>query len=314
MNHTSFGKKGIILVPYAEIEGYRSGVNISQGNSRRDIYLKNCCVACLSAMNNNDEATDVALVTNIDVPEKYRSLLESSNVKILTEEFDLFKFPGDYSWALAFYKLCALYKIARKYDYHHYAYLDSDVYIQNSFNNIWAESEDYIMLYDINHGLQVAHYRHFLDEVKSYTKTDNCIVHYGGELFASNKNNALLFSETCLEIFNDMLKKQIKTTHGDEFIVSIAASQLKNRIKNAGAYIYRFWTGEFRLVSTCYANNEVTVLHVPDEKEAGMVRLFHEYQNGNKFVEKNKVYSLLHLKRRSFKITLVMITNKLLGR
>ena len=40
-----------------------------------------------------------------------------------------------------------------------------------------------------------------------------------------------------------MLQKNFITTKGDEFILSLAANEMRESIKNAGAYIYRFWTG-----------------------------------------------------------------------
>ena len=304
--------RGIILIPYAELDGYQSGVNIANQQSRRETYIKNCCVACVSARKNNGDSTDVALVTNISLPAEYESLLQKNNVRIISEDFDLFNFSGNYSWSLAFYKLCALYKIVRENDYKNYAYLDSDVYVQNSFDDIWAECEESILLYDINHGLQVAHYRHFLEEVKSYTNKSQMIVHYGGEFFASNRENVMKFTQKCLDVFTDMKEKNFVTTHGDEFIISVVASQLKELTKNAGAYVYRFWTGAFRLVSTCYQNNEVVVLHVPDEKESGMIKIFEKHLKKDKAIDNNKIHKLLHLRHRSSKVVLGLIKQKLL--
>ena len=305
--------RAIILIPYAEINGYMSGVNVADQRNRREIYMKNCCVACLSARYKNDDSVDVALVTNIEIPKRFKVMLQKNDIMIFEEPFDLFQFDQNYTWSLAFYKLCALYKIVRKYHYQNYAYLDSDVFVQDSFDNIWLECEDHIMLYDINHGLQVEHYRHFLNEVKDFKDNLGKIVHYGGEFFAANREDTFDFSEKCLEIFNDMKEKGVITTHGDEFILSIAAIYFGNKVKNAGAYIYRFWTREFRLVSTCYINNRVTVLHVPDEKEYGMIRLFDIYQSGRN-VECCTAHRMLHLKKRSLKMELALLKVKFIKR
>lgn len=300
-------RKGIIMIPYAEIKDYNSGVNISDQSNRRDIYLKNCCVTCLSARYHNDEKTDVALVTNIKVPEKYQQLLIQNHILVIHQEFDLFKFSEDYSWSLAFYKLCVLYRLLDRFEYDYYAYLDSDVYIQSGFENIWTECKDNILLYDINHGLQVEHYNHFLNEIKLYLNTDKKITHFGGEFFAANKENAVDFSRLCYEIFTEMNKKNIITTHGDEFILSIAAEKMKLKVKNAGAYVFRFWTGLFRLISTSYKNNAVTIIHVPDEKESGMIKLFEKYFSKGMIPTNKKVYSILHLEKISIKIRLSVL-------
>lgn len=307
-------RKGILMIPYAEIKNYNSGVNVADQGNRRDIYLKNCCVACLSARYHNDEMTDVALVTNIDIPEKYQQLLIRNHVLVIHQDFDLFRFPESYTWSLAFYKLCALYRMLDRFNYDYYAYLDSDVYIQAGFENIWAECDDNILLYDINHGLQVEHYNHFLKEIKSFLNTDKKITHFGGEFFAANKENTIAFSRLCYEIFEEMNKDRFVTTHGDEFILSIAAEKMKLRVKNAGAYIFRFWTGLFRLVATSYKNNAVTVIHVPDEKEAGMIKLFDQFFSKGINPTDIKVYSILHLGKTSLKIRLSVLKSRILKR
>lgn len=50
-----------------------------------------------------------------------------------------------------------------------------------------------------------------------------------------------MFMSECQQVYAQMTKADFKTTHGDEFIISLAA--VKFNVKNAGAYIYRFWTG-----------------------------------------------------------------------
>ena len=217
------------------------------------------------------------------MPEKYEKLLKLRDIKIIKAQFDNFTFNDKYLWNLAFYKLCALEYVVKNYNYKYYSYMDSDVYIQSSFDNIWKECDTSILLYDINHGLQVKDYRIIVDEFSVFLGTERLITHYGGEFFAANRENAEEFIAKCESIYQEMLKKDFTTTKGDEFILSLAGFYMKEKVKNAGAYIFRFWTGSFRLVSTCYINNQVTVLHVPAEKERGMIKVY------NKFISKNKL-------------------------
>ncbi len=290
------GKRKLIFIPYAEIVNAESGVNISAKSARKEIYLKNCCVSLVSAKAYND--CDVALVTNIDVPEQYKKVLEANGVLILKCEFDQFLFGLNYKWNLAFYKLCALYHISREYEYDFYSYLDADVYVKASFNDIWDECSNNILLYDICHGLQVRDYRIFLDEVRAFNGY-SLITHFGGEFFAANREQALAFSDRCLEIHKEMIQKDFLTTKGDEFILSIAAYDMKQQVKNAGAYIYRYWTDiNFRLVSTNYMYNPVAILHVPNEKEKGLLEIYDKYIRINKIPETEKVYNMLRIKRQ----------------
>lgn len=305
--------QGIILIPYADLENKNSGANINKTVERREIYLKNCCVALLSAKKYNLDS-DVALVTNIKVPEYYRRLLSNNGILIFEEPFDEFFFDYEIKWALAFYKLCALSKIVKKYDYQYYSYLDSDVYISNSFETIWTECDEHIMLYDINHGLGTPNYKTFTLEWESFLGEKRLLTQYGGEFFAANKDNAMLFIDMCTNIFNEMVGRRFITTKGDEFIISLVAKDLKNKVKNAGAYIYRFWTGDFYLVSTCYKYNPVTILHLPTEKENGMLKIFNRYIKQGILPSNKKVWKICRLQHQSKKVRLKVFIKKLLRR
>ena len=91
-----------------------------------------------------------------------------------------------------------------------------------------------------------------------------------------------------------MRENNFVTITGDEFILSVVADS-KNNIKNAGAYIYRFWTGRFRLISTNYRFNQISILHVPAEKTEGMLRIYKRYIAKKKKPSKPKVHRMLHL-------------------
>lgn len=98
-----------------------------------------------------------------------------------------------------------------------------------------------------------------------------------------------------------MRRRRFTTKFGDEFILSLAAGCLKGLVKNAGAYVGRFWTGTFRLLSTSYAYNPVTVLHVPAEKEYGMLRLFSRYVRRGHLPSRWAAWRTLHLTHRSLR-------------
>ena len=292
---------GIIMIPYAEVLGHKTSVNINHNSERITTYLKNCCVALISAKKHNP-SYDVALVSNIDIKEPFLSLLQKNDILIIKVPFDSFNFNAEYTWSLAFYKLCALYHISKECKYDYYAYLDADIYVQNSFNDIFEECNFHILMYDINHGLQVKNFNQFLLEVHSFLSNDKIITQYGGEFFAANRENAIKFSNECEIVYKKMLSCSFTTTQGDEFITSIVADKLSYNVRNAGAYVYRFWTGKFRLISTNYEYNPVVVLHVPTEKETGMIEIYDKYISKSKVPSQEKVWKLLHLNRSYFKI------------
>lgn len=290
----------LVIIPYAELVGYKTGANVQNVKNRVEMYMKNCSVACISARAVSPDDTDVMLVSNVDISEPYKTLLDKNGVLVRKIPFDCFDFDSNYTWSLAFYKLCALRALVNKAEYDYYAYFDADVYFQHSIDNVWEECNDHIMLYDISHGLQVPDYCVFLNEVELYLGERRHITHYGGEFFAASSDNAKVFSQKCYDIYLSMMERNIVTTKGDEYIVSIAADLMKQNVKNASAYVYRFWSGiSFRLVSTCYKYNAVSVLHVPAEKTQGIIRLFDRYICKSKIPARTAVYRALHFKHVS---------------
>lgn len=302
--------KNLFFIPFAFNENKRSGVNIK--NDFMNTYLKNLCVALISAKKATPNI-DVALVCNIEIPKTYEQMLRENDVLIYIEPFDTFVFENNYLWCLAFYKLCALEKMLNHFDYDNYIYTDTDVFVQKPLDNIFLECRDNILLYDINHGLLVQDYNTLLKEFSAFG-IDSYITHYGGEFFGASRENAKIFVTHCKDIYKEMISKNFITTKGDEFITSIAAYRMRQKIKNAGAYIFRFWTGDFYLVSTCFKHNEIAILHLPSEKQDAILKLFDIYTKKNAFPPNKKIHKMCHLNRKPLKYSLKSIVKRILRR
>lgn len=291
-------RSAIIFIPFAHNEVMSSGVNIkAKPSARLDMYLSNVCAGLVSAKRHNPECA-VALVTNIpleDIPEQFTTILDSESVKIIYAPFDRFRFENDYPWSLAFYKLCALsYMLEAEYDM--YCYMDADVFVQDSFRAVWEECAQHVLMYDINHGLNVRDYQIFLEETSKFLGEKRIVTHYGGEFFAARHADAAVFIKNAESIYSKMIKDSFVTTRGDEFIISLAAEEMRSCIRNAGAYVFRFWTGAgFRLVSTCYKNNRVVVLHLPAEKERGLMTVFNQYIQKGKMPSDKEAWRIFRL-------------------
>jgi hypothetical protein len=302
--------KNLFFVPFAFDENKMTGVNVK--NNAQNTYLKNLCVSLISAKKTNPDI-DVALVSNIRIPLEYEQLLSANQVCIYLEPFDSFVFADDYLWCLAFYKLCALEKMVSKYDYDNYIYTDADVFVQRSLDKVFMELRDIVLLYDINHGLTVKDYEIIVDEFNKFG-VDSYITHYGGEFVGASRDNAKKLVDQCKQVYAEMLQKNFVTTKGDEFIISIAAYRMRDRIKNAGAYIFRFWTGDFYLVSTCYKYNEVAILHLPGEKQKGMLKLYEIFAKKHAFPNKEKIHRICHLTGKPMKVRIKSIVKKILSK
>lgn len=303
--------KKLYFVPFFFDSRSNTGVNFEKKDNLKskelikDVYLKNCMVALLSARTNN-EATDIAFVTNISVPEQYEKILKKYNILVIKADFDCFRFPDSFKWASAFYKINALKHIVDNYEdiYDSVIFTDSDVFCQQSLQNIWNEClTDRILLFDLTESDNNSLYLKFCNEAASFDSALDHIVHYGGEFFAASMNNAKKFVGKCLDIYRHIIKTNLPFTSGDELILSIAATFFN--IKNAGAFISRFWTDRFRIVSTRYKFNPVVFLHCPDQKERGFLTLYSYFCRKSCFPKKNTIYSMLKLSRISFKTLLI---------
>ena len=85
--------KYLIMIPYAHISTMETGLNVGNKDrsKQKEMYLKNCCVALVSAKVHNPES-DVALVTNIEVPQPYLTILQQSGVAVIQVPFEKFNF------------------------------------------------------------------------------------------------------------------------------------------------------------------------------------------------------------------------------
>lgn len=295
-------KKGLIIVPYAY--GGNTGVSIKNSTNQYITYIKNCCVACLSASKNAGNNTDVMLLTNHVVPHPYDELLVEHGVIIKIVPFDKFNFGSfdkngnKINWQLAFYKLCALSYAVNEFEYAYYSFIDSDVFVQSSFENIWNESNDNILLYNLHEPL----HGYMVTEMRNYLNTSESLTHFGGEFFAASNLLAKRFVAACENIFNQMNNCSYFTQSGDEFISSIVAKQLKESIKDANAYVHRYWTGSYRVVTNDYLKDTMAILHLPAEKEYGIIKLFNSYILKGKIPTNSVVWRICHLKRMSLRV------------
>lgn len=286
-------EKNLIFIPICIKEGFDTGINISRKQECSNIYFKNAVVSLVSAKHHNPN-DEVALVTNVaNISASFLNILEKNGILVFTVPFDNFIFDKNFKWSLCFYKLCALSHVVKEHSYKNYCYLDADTYIQNEFSFIWDECSENILLYDINHGLQVKDYKNFISEVNSFDCNKKLITQYGGEFFAASKQNAELFVNELVSVYEKA--KNFSFSFGDEFIIGLAASNMKSMIKNASPYIYRYWTKSFRLVSTNYKFNKVSILHCPDEKEDGFIKIYKFLKKHGDIPNEQKAHRYLHV-------------------
>lgn len=207
---------------------------------------------------------------------------------------------------MAFYKLCAL-KYVSEMDYENVLLIDTDTYIQRNLNDVWKESRYNILLYDISRGLYNRDYRTFAEEAQAFLESGEYLTRWGGEFIAGNRELIRALIRRCERIYDRMRQEKFKTINGDEFVLSIAAWEMRDRVKNAAAYVFRYWTAyRWHYVCSNYASNPVCVLHCPREKNHGFLRLFRWMERHEHLPRICKVYRALSLDLWSYvKIELI---------
>lgn len=302
----------LIYCAYAENESMQSGENIKKVSDRKTLYLKNSFVALYSVKATHPEV-NVALITNIKIPKLFFELFTNNGIDIIYQEFDSFLFDKNMKWGLAFYKLCALKMVLEK-NYKYYLMLDTDIVVQNSMNDMFTELKDYILLYERFVRSSYEEEKLFDSEVQQLINEDCSVIKYGGEFIGGPQRFLIEFICECENIYKRMIETKICSNFGDEFIICIASRKFRNRIKEANAYIERYWTGTFRQVNINYLHNPVSILHVPAEKSEGMIKIYEYIIKHNTLPEAKLVHRFLHLKHPSLKTKVKIVGKKVLNK
>jgi len=181
--------------------------------------------------------------------------------------------------------------------------LDADTYCQSSLDDLFKETKYNIMLMDIQHRLTIPNYKKTYEEYQKFTSNTDYPTNYGGEFWAGNKELLKIYIDKAESVYHKIIDSNFVQNFGDEFITCIVANEMRDKIKNANAYIFRFWTARsFYLISTNYVYNPISILHLPCEKNRAMLVLFKYYIKNNKFPEQKKIISLLCLPDCSSKL------------
>ena len=277
----------------------------------KEIYMKNIVVASISARKNiSSENTDVAIVSNIPIEEPYKRILDINGINVYLEPFDEFNFGSEYRWGLAFYKLCALKKVLN-YNYDNYLLLDTDTYTFSDISDLWGQTKDYLMLYDIGHRPTVPNCQKFYSQAYDFAKIDKQITKYGGEFIAGNIQILKSFLLEAENVFNQLKDNDFETTCGDEFIINIVANNMKENIKNAASYIARYWTNpEFYRVCTHHIFDPISILHLPAEKGCGILVMYKYLKRRNTLPSTSLAFKILNLPRTPTKLKVLFVRIK----
>lgn len=315
--------KNLICCAFAFKEGFSTSMQTKAqaGESVTRMYLMNIFVALTSAKlyNPND---DVCLVTNCELAEEWQERFAGQSISVRQVPFDSFEVPKEFPWALAFYKLCALRAMVRGgKEYDHILLMDADTYTTRSYEELWQEADWGVLLYPVNHSFHHPDRKVIRRDFERFYPGESKHVnpvHYGGEFVAGTPEILERYLTYCENVYEKLKENDYKMqpSAGDETIWSIAAALAGDELSviSAGAYLYRFWTGAFYLISTVTVSNPVCIWHIPNEKETGFLRLYRYYQKHKTYPAVQKAAAIFGIRRAVRPFNRYTLINKVSGK
>lgn len=309
--------KNLIINAFAFKEDYQTSLQIGgkADNTLINLYMKNIFVSLKSAKLKNPQ-DEVMLLTNRPVPGEFAALFDENDIRVQVIAFDDFLLPARFVWSLAFFKLCALSYAVRCLDYERVLLLDADTVTVHSYEELWREADYGVMLFPVGHSFCHRDREIIRKDFQGlYPEKDLNIVHYGGEFVCGRREHLRKFVKECENVYNT-LKEQgfsVAGNAGDETVLSIAAAFMGG-VTDAQAYIYRYWTNEFYLVSTNTVNNPVAVWHVPDEKKQGFLYLYEFYRKKGVFPDAKRLAEIFGIVKARRPFNYFTLRRKVLGK
>ena len=289
--------KKLVFVPLAYKINYSMSANMPLSNDEGiTVYLKNALVLLLSVKRNNPNV-DIAVLVNFIVPHNVLKIFRDNNVQVITVPFDEYQMPADFKWSLAFYKICALKYAVNNLNYEYFLELDSDEICINPFEDLWKELDNKILMYVSN--FRTGHSTRLLySEIYNniYRKDEEIIINKaGGGFIAGRKNNLAHFMMECDKVYKFIQKNisDISTNIGDEIYTSIYYERYPEKVGHAGAYVDVYWTGNFYYVSTNYQFDPVSIIHLPDEKQRGLLWIYRYFEKKQTLPPNKKLFTML---------------------
>lgn len=259
------------------VPNIRRHCNVAQA---KDIYLR-CAFVCLLSAIKNGEADKAIFVTNISLGEQWDSAFRNENIEVIVvESTDRFMVDSQAEWNITQYKYEALCSVCTRLDpMDNLLFLDSDTITVGNLADIFSEVADgSLMLYDTRHSYSHPARTRIRENYTLLFGKGNP-VHWGGEFIAGKVQQVMTFLSACSDIVDRMKNTQGLQNVADEHVTSIAITRLNEiQVRNASAYIFRFWTGDPYIVSTNYYFDRVVIWHLPAEKASGIREVYQYYK------------------------------------
>lgn len=320
MNRNIDDKKNLIFGALAFIENYESNPDMTQAVNEYkgyEVYIKNAVVSLVSAKQHNLD-TDVALVTNIQLEEKWKKIFKKNGIIIFECSYENFCMSADVKYSLSYYKLCAFDYILKNTNYDRFCFLDCDTYCVNNFENIWLEVDDAFLVVPNDSSLNE---RIRKELIQIYGKINGGvsqkIVHVNSALIVGTRTELVDIINRCESIYNKLIQiNDIKPEGGDEVIWSLALADYKGKIHSPKAYIllaniglYEYWVDK-----KYYEDEDIIIWHLPSEKRYAMIWAYNKFEQTNKVPNMKQMAKACRIRKIYNRFTLLSIRAILLDK
>ena len=289
-------KETFVFCAIADIDGYNGSVNIGDVKNRLYTFFCNAFVALRTTKDNNP-TVNVGIITNANIDQKSRDFFLSKEIVIINVPFDEFVFPAENKWSLAFYKLTSLKWAVNNLDYSTFIQIDCDVVNNGNIIDLVKEAQNAVVMLSGSFSFDHPIRKQFTDAFELLYNERPQLIKWGSGLICASKSLLSLFINCCSEVYDCMKRINFCNDNllGDEFITSVAAIKSELNIVDGKPYMNVYWTDKFYLVSTDFYFDKMVWLHLPDEKERGMLILFKYYKKHGNFPKQKRLYKYLNL-------------------
>lgn len=276
----------IVFEALAFLEGYNpspSMKGMTNSNQIHEVYIKNAVVSLISIKQHNPQ-TDVGIVLNFQIGQKWKKLLERKGILIWNCPFKDFQMPQDIVYSLSYYKLCAFKYLVEQTKYDKFCFIDCDTFAVKNFNTLWKECEDAFMIVPADESLAHPVRREIAILYEKLYEKERNITHYCSGFIISAREAILSVLLRCNEIYGKIIETDSRPAGGDEIIWSLALADMNISIYSPKVYCLLSNIGfkQYWVDKADYHDNNIVMWHLPAEKRYALVWAYKYYEKKGK--------------------------------
>lgn len=280
---------------YAEKKGEESNyLNIkgsSSSASFQEIYWKNLIVFFASAYRTNPKANLILFSNSLPPHQEWRESLDKLRVEIINIPYDHNPPKGHWhSWQSTFYIIdCLNYLQSRVKEEDYIYFMDIDCLLLKDLKRLNAVMRkdgfvNYAIDYPVDrkiHGVSRQDMkRSFTQATESNENTNKYPIYFGGELYGFyGKSNIEKIYIEASEAWRRAIVDHNMTFNTEEHLLTYVFWKIKEDHNNAYNFIKRIWTDSSNYRNVQKEDLELTIWHLPAEKNKGINTLFKEVLN-----------------------------------